>query len=91
MAMRRSLVNRGEIRPGPLRIHDELERVEGLMPHPEPVEGVSAEVGERAARRVGQEPEIGELQRLVALRQEGLAASHEGRLLAAGQEGDLPR
>jgi Metallo-beta-lactamase superfamily len=83
-----SLSNGRQIGLRPFRIDDELERVETLMPDPEPVEGLPPGLREPTARRVVQQAQVRDLERqdVRALLQQSLRAADEGPLLAAGEE-----
>src|SRR5919198_67891 len=56
------LLNRGEFGASPLRVDDELERIELLVLLPQPVKSLTAQMRQGLARRVGAEPEVSELE-----------------------------
>src|SRR5262252_19744 len=78
-----SLLDRGEFGAGPLRIDDELEGIELLVLRPQPVEGLTAKMRQGLARRVVQQPQVGEFEceRRIAPIQQTLRALDEGLLL----------
>jgi hypothetical protein len=51
-----SLLNRGEFGACPLRVDDELERIELLVPLPQPVKRLTPEIRQGLARRVVEQP-----------------------------------
>src|SRR5215468_9857926 len=82
------LLEREEFGASPLRVDDELERIELLILLPQPVKCLPAQVHQSLARRVGAEPEVSELERerMIAPLQQALSATDEGLLLPPAEE-----
>ncbi len=82
------LLDRREFGARPLRVDDELERIELLVLLPQPVKRLTAQVPQGLARRVVEKPQVGEFERerSIAPIQQDLSAADEGLLLRAAEE-----
>src|SRR5262249_10979295 len=82
-----ALLDWGEFGARPLRVDDELERIELLVLLPQPVKRLTAQGRQGLAHGVGEEPQVAEFERerIIAPIQQDLRAADEGLFLLSAE------